>query len=89
MASGLSAPSITTAGSFSNDKNASFTSLSGPYSLVESMVITLAAGAEINWSASTTVQASTPTVPEPATSMLFLGAGLVGLGAFGRKRFRK
>jgi len=90
IASGLSAPSITTTGSFSNDKSATFTGLSGPYSIVESYFITLAPGAEINWSASTSVQATTPTVPEPASSMLFLGAGLAGLGAFCRKwHYRK
>jgi len=84
IASGLSAPSIAAVGSYSNDKSATFTGLAGPYSIVESYFITLSPGAEINWSASTTVQATTPTVPEPATSMLFLGAGLVGLGALGK-----
>jgi hypothetical protein len=87
LASGISGPSITAAGSFQNDKSSTLASLSGPYSIDESMVITLAAGAEINFSASSSVAAST--APEPASSMLFLGAGLVGLGAFGRKRFSR
>jgi hypothetical protein len=89
IASGLSAPSITAVGSYSSDKSATFTGLAGPYSVVESYVIGLGPGAEINWSASTSIQATVATVPEPATSMLFLGVGLVGLGAFGRRRFQK
>jgi len=84
-ASGISGPSISAVGSFQNDKSATRASLFGPYSIDESIVITLAPGAEINWSASSSVGASS--VPEPASSMLFLGAGLVGLGAFSRKRF--
>jgi hypothetical protein len=85
VASGISGPSVTAVGSFQNDKSATLASLSAPYSIDESMAVTLAAGAHINWSASTTVTAST--VPEPASAMLFLGAGLIGLGAFGRNRF--
>jgi hypothetical protein len=88
LASGISAPSVTATGSFQNDKSSTLASLAGPYSIDQSMVITLAAGAEINWSASSSVTAST--VPEPASAFLFLGAGLIGVGAFGRKRlFRK
>jgi hypothetical protein len=85
LASGLSAPPITAVGSFSSDKNFSFASLTGPYSIQESFVISLGAGAEINWSASTSVAAATTTTPEPASAFLFLGAGLVSLGAFRRK----
>jgi hypothetical protein len=90
FASGLSAPLITTTGSFSSDKTASLGSLTGPYSIQESFVISLGAGAEINWSASTSVAASTATTPEPASAFLFLGTGLVSLVAFRRKwLFRK
>jgi hypothetical protein len=86
MASGLSAPDVRTQGSFSNDKTATFASVSGPYALIEAYVITLAPGAEINFSASTQVTATTP---EPSTAFLFLGTGLIGLGAVGKRLGRK
>lgn len=75
-ASGLSAPSITAAGSFDNSQSATVASVSGSYALSESYVITLAAGAQINWSASTTLQGAA--TPEP-DSMALAGLGLLGL----------
>jgi hypothetical protein len=86
FASGISSVPITAAGSFSNDKSISLASLTGPYSIQQSLVVTLGAGAEINWSASTSVAAATSTVPEPASAFLVLGMGLVSLSAFGRNR---
>jgi hypothetical protein len=83
LASGISSPAITAMGSFNLDKSATFASLAGPYSIDEFYAITLAPGAEINWSASSSVSVPT-TTPEPA-SVILLGTGLVGLGVFGRK----
>jgi len=91
FASGLSTPAITGTGSYSADR----TSLIGPlgpapYALQEAFVITLSAGGEINWSSSTSLTANLTTiVPEPSTSLLVLGVGLVGFGAFGRKRLSR
>jgi hypothetical protein len=88
FASGLSAPSIATTGSYQNDQTAAIGPLVAPYSITESYFITLGAHAAINWSASTTVTPS-PT-PEPdSSSMLLLGSALVGLGSFAKKKFAR
>src|SRR5579872_2797226 len=63
IASGVSAPAITAGGSFQNDQTGSISSLSAPYALDEVFTITLGAGGDINFSASTTLSS----VPEPAS----------------------
>jgi hypothetical protein len=85
LASGISAPSIAATGSFQNDKSNTRATLAGPYSIDQSMVLTLAAGAEVNFSASSSVTAST--VPEPVT-MALVGGGLIALGII-RKRYNR
>jgi len=77
---GVQTPSITTS-SFSDDKFLTITSLAASYSLTERFAITLGAGAEINFSSSTTL---TP-VPEPST-MALAGLGALGLIGYGLRR---
>jgi hypothetical protein len=85
---GPGTPDITTAtlggGSFSDDKFAAIASLTAPYSLAETITITLGAGARVNFSASTTLVP----VPEPA-SVMFLGTTLLGVTTLLRKKFKR
>jgi len=86
IASGLSTPAITAAGSYNSDKSVTIASLTGPYAIDESFIITLAAGAEINWSSSTSLLATPiPGTPEPVTAVL-VGSGLIGLGILRKRR---
>jgi hypothetical protein len=71
-------PSITATGSFQNDKTGTAASgLTAPYSITERFALTLGAGAEINFSASTTLSSVSP---EPSSLAI---AGLGGLGMIG------
>jgi len=85
-ASGLSAPVITGVGSYNADKTATLASLAGPFAIDESFLITLSAGASINWSSSTSLTAVPVTgTPEPVTAAL-VGGGLIGLGLLRKRR---
>jgi len=75
-------PTITGVGSFSNDQTGTILSLTAPYSIGEHINLTLGAGSEINFAASTTL---TQPVPEPA-SIALLGGVVLLAGRMIRKR---
>jgi len=84
--SGTGTPGITTAGSFANDQSATIASLAATYSIGEDLFVDLGAGAQINFSASTTL---TPAVPEPV-SVGWMAGGIVLLaGIYKRARRAK
>jgi hypothetical protein len=83
--SGASTPNIGPAGAFSDTQFKPVALAPGTYALNQSFEIHLDPGAELNWSASTVLGSA---VPEPSSSILVLGGtGLLGFGAFWRKRF--
>jgi hypothetical protein len=77
---GAQTPGITS-GSFNSDASTPITSLSGPYSMTETFAFTLGAGAEINFSSSTTLSP----VPEP-TSLSLAALGALGLTGYSLRR---
>jgi hypothetical protein len=61
-------------------------SIAGPFSMTESLSLTLVAGGNLLNRGQTEILTPTPT-PEPA-SIALLGAGLLGLGVIMRRRYR-
>jgi len=83
IASGAVSPGITAQGSYNQSVTKPGLSLAATYSLTELLAVTLASGAEINFSSSTAV---TPTaVPEPS-SMAIAGLGALGMIGYGLRR---
>jgi hypothetical protein len=70
------------AGAFSGSLTGSFTN-SGPFSMTEIITITHPGSGQTSFNAT-----NDATIPEP-TTMLLLGSGLLGMGVYARKRFRK
>jgi hypothetical protein len=82
-------PTITT-GSFDSDASKNIGPLAANYSITQYVTITLGAGAEINFSANTTLSQDATietlgSAPEPA-SMTLLGIGIAGLAGYGWRR---
>ena len=80
--SALATPSVTSAGAYSSDQSGPISSLTTTYALDEELSITLAAGAALNWSASSSL---TP-VPEPMSIALLGGVVLLPSRLIRRKR---
>jgi hypothetical protein len=74
---------ITNPGAGANSNFTLLSSLTQPYSMTEDLHITLSPGANINFTASSNV---TPTGVSEPTSLALLGAGLIGLWGFARRR---
>jgi len=75
-------PSITTVGSYANDQARVITSLTGPFSIVQTLDITLnALGDTTGFQASTTLTAT----PEPS-NLVLAGLGTVGMIGYGLRR---
>lgn len=71
--------------SFSDDTDPFLSTLNAPFSLTEAIYITHEAG---QLSTSLDFQIDTSPVPEPGT-MLLLGAGLLGMAVFGKRRMNR
>lgn len=80
--SGISTPVINAVGSFNDDQTGLINSLAGPYAVDEVLSITLGVGSNINFSASTTLQAT----PEPMSIVLLGGVVLFTSGMIRRKQ---
>jgi len=76
-------PGIKPIGAFADDKSGTITFLPSPYSIGQNIDLTLGAGSEINFSASTTLTQTQ--VPEPA-SIALLGAVVLFAGRLVRRK---
>ena len=74
-------PEITTVGSSNESDSVTVNSLAGPYSVTEELQIALSTGSDINYSASSRLDA----VPEPGT-IAILGPLLIGIGHFASRK---
>jgi hypothetical protein len=84
----LPTPGFSSGGSFDTNSGGgvfnSFVPGAGLFSVTDETDITMAGGGDMNFSNHVTLSP----VPEPAT-MLLLGSGLLGMGVYARKRFKK
>jgi hypothetical protein len=78
---GPGTPDITNAGSFQDDKTAVIATLGTPYSISQSLALTIGGGSSLNFSNTTNI---TPT-PEP-TTFLLVGGALFGAATVLRRR---
>jgi hypothetical protein len=79
-------PAINAIGSYSNDASATTNSLSAPFSIEETLSVTLnKLNDQINYSSSTTLSQVAVGVPEPS-SMAIAGLGALGMIGYGIRR---
>ena len=79
-------PNITAAGAYEASNSVAIPLVSAPYSMTESLTITLSGGSIVNFSASTTLSPGLLSpVPEPV-SLLLVGTSLIGLGVSLRRK---
>jgi hypothetical protein len=81
----VSLTTTTNTTALSNNSMTSVGTLTAPFSILEYFSLTLVAGANLNATGTVTLQAATPSVPEPA-SIMMLGMGLIGVAAARMRR---